>query len=246
VQPTVLYRHNNILVTEFMENGVLTRGLWLGPKFDTLLSAYVPNNPSMLVLSSTQHLMGALLLNPSPRHALMLGVDGAAMPRALKELFVDKIEIDLVDLNKDLFSVVHNFLGLDKPSEYQFYGYDSHYFIQHVEKKYEMIAINVQGRISTPDWLITDKFWNDISRLTTEDAVIALLVPLATVSHVQYIFKQHYRCSFLLRDKNAVFLGTRKLLLTDTEIKDNAAKLSASLALLNVNVDEIVTMLERI
>jgi SAM-dependent methyltransferase len=237
--PFVLYHHNNLLVVESEENGASIRNLWVGPEFKFRQSAYIPADPKKLVLPYTQHLMASLLLSASPRSALVLGVGGAAVPRALKEMFSEKITVDLVDINKDVFSVAHEFFGLDDLGAYGLFEHDAENFVRRIRKTYDLIIVDIWNDVGVPDWLLSDEFLDNISRILAQDGVVALNAPMIHAEQLGRLLMRRFSCCFLLRGSNAAFFCSNNSSLNAAAIDRNTSDLRTSLTAMGVDVDAI-------
>lgn len=245
-RPTVLWNRNNILVTESEENGVPVRNLWFGPDYRMRQGSWIPSEPKKLNLHYYQNLMGVLFLKPSPRKVLVLGVGCAAVPRAMKEVLGGEVQIDLVDINPEVFQVAHAFFGLDDLSHFSMYAHDGREFVKRIGTRYDAVCVDMWDSTGVPEWLLADEFWNDILGIVEPDAAVCMNGPIHCLEAIESVFGKAFGNRFVNRRHNAMFFGTNSSRIAQIDVKSNADALRGCLARVGVDVDDLVIDWERL
>jgi len=163
-------------LVEIEDKGDL-RSLYFGDR--SLQSRMSLSNPHALVLSYTCHMVLPLLINPSPRNILVVGIGAGSFIRFFHHHFSD-CRIDAVDYSAQLIEAATDYFQLPENKNISLYCADGRSFLQnHGSKEYDLILIDAfddQGMAPTvyselffslcaeslhPDGLISCNLWSD-------------------------------------------------------------------------------------
>lgn len=176
-------------LVEIEDKGDL-RSLYFGDR--SLQSRMSLSNPQALVLSYTCHMALPLLINPSPRNILVVGIGAGSFIRFFHHHFAD-CRIDAVDYSAQLIEAAKDYFQLPENKNISLYCADGRSFLQdNTSKEYDLILIDAfddQGMAPTvyselffslcadslsPNGLISCNLWSDDrSRLQEIKTILA-------------------------------------------------------------------------
>jgi spermidine synthase len=163
-------------LVEIEDKGDL-RSLYFGDR--SLQSRMSLSNPQALILSYTCHMTLPLLINPSPRNILIVGIGAGSFIRFFHHHYPD-CHIDAVDYAPQLIETAKNYFQLPDNKNISLYCADGQGFLQdNITRKYDLILIDAfddQGMAPTvysepffrlctdalgPNGLISANLWSD-------------------------------------------------------------------------------------
>jgi len=164
-----LYR--NILVSE--EDGM--RCIRLNKRNGGQQSCISLTDPNLLVLNYTKMMMGALYLNPSPQHILIIGLGGGSLPTTLHKLF-PSAQIDSVEIDPAIVKVAIKFFGFIPSENLKVYEEDGRIFVKRAGKrhaKYDLIMLDAYTDEYIPEHMLTQEFLTEVRKLLADKGVLA-------------------------------------------------------------------------
>jgi spermidine synthase len=176
-------------LVEIEDKGDL-RSLYFGDR--SLQSRMSLSKPHALVLSYTCHMALPLLINPTPRNILVVGIGAGSFIRFFHHHFADS-RIDAVDYSPQLIEAAKDYFQLPENNNISLYCTDGRSFLQdNTTKQYDLILIDAfddQGMAPTvyselffslcadslrPNGLISCNLWSDNkSRLQEIKTILA-------------------------------------------------------------------------
>lgn len=131
------------------------------------------STPHKLVLSYTQHMLLALLINHEPQNILIIGIGAGSFIRFLHHHFPHS-RIDAVDYSQHIINTARGFFQLPENSRIVIHCEDGCQFLQdHKKEPYDLIlvdAFNDQGMAPT---IYSDQFFRLCANNLTKNGVVS-------------------------------------------------------------------------
>ena len=165
-----LYR--NILVTQDDGLRCLTFRRFAGGHRQTCTRL---SNPNELVFPYAKMMLGALTLNPNPKHILIIGLGGGTLPTQLRAL-VPGATIDIAELDEAVFKVAKTYFNFKPDAQLGVTIEDGRVFVRKALKKdtrYDLIMLDAFEDDYIPEHLLTREFLAEVKGLLTEHGVLA-------------------------------------------------------------------------
>ena len=162
--------YNEIYVTQ---NGV-QREMWFRKKNKFFLQSRINiNKPDTLVLIYSKMMVAALLLQPTPKRILMLGLGGCAVSNFLARLYPNTA-IDIVEVDGKVIDIAQKFFYLNETSNHRVYLKDGRKFVQDAssQKPYDLIYLDAFKSGSVPFHLKTIQFYKDLVQILSPKGVV--------------------------------------------------------------------------
>jgi spermidine synthase len=201
-------------------------------------------HPDTLVFAYNHAMLGALFIQPSPRHMLLIGLGGGSLARALQQLYpqaeIDVVELDsmVADLAKDYFSVTPNAMMRLTIA-------DGRVFMKRAlsrGRSYDIIFLDAFNKNYIPDHLMTKEFLQETKQLLAAGGVLATNTAvsdaLAAVQGATYqaVFGAFYQ----LQPAGRVLIAPRDGLPSAQQLQNTAEKLAGRLAPFGVDSAHIL------
>ena len=149
---------------------------WL--RFDdrAIQSAMSLERPERLLLAYTQVMMTALLLEPNPRSALVLGLGGGSMARFLRRHFPD-CATTAVEISEAVADVARRyFLVPPEGDGFRLVLGDAARYAAQCDRRFDLILVDVFESDRTIDVFATREFFDDCRRLLSPGGVASVNV----------------------------------------------------------------------
>ena len=150
------------------------REMWFRKKNNFFLQSCIDvNKLDKLILVNTKLMISALLLQPTPKRILMIGLGGCAVSNFLSFLYPQVI-IDVVEIDQKVIDISKNFFFLNETSNYKVHNDDGRRFIRKMsdEKTYDLIYLDAFKSGSIPFHLKTIQFYEDVNRVLSPGGVV--------------------------------------------------------------------------
>ena len=150
------------------------REMWFRKKNNFFLQSCIDvNKLDKLILVNTKLMISALLLQPTPKRILMIGLGGCAVSNFLSFLYPQVI-IDVVEIDQKVIDISKNFFFLNETSNYKVHHDDGRQFIRKMsnEKTYDLIYLDAFKSGSIPFHLKTIQFYEDVNRVLSPGGVV--------------------------------------------------------------------------
>jgi spermidine synthase len=164
-----LYR--NIMVTESAGRRCLAFSVKRQKRNQTCINL---SNPDDLVFPYVRMTFAALLANPAPRKAMMIGLGGGTISNVLVTEFPE-LTIDVAEVDEAVVKVARDYFGLIENDRTRIHVADGRVFTRrlvHRDEKYDLIILDAFTGEYIPEHLMTKEFLLDIKSLLTEDGVV--------------------------------------------------------------------------
>ena len=150
------------------------REMWFRKKNNFFLQSCIDvNKLDKLILVNTKLMISALLLQPTPKRILMIGLGGCAVSNFLSFLY-PQVVIDVVEIDQKVIDISKNFFFLNETSNYKVHHDDGRQFIRKMsnEKTYDLIYLDAFKSGSIPFHLKTIQFYEDVNRVLSPGGVV--------------------------------------------------------------------------
>jgi spermidine synthase len=134
--------------------------------------------PYSLKLTYTQAMMACLVLNPSPRRALVIGLGGGSLTKFLLHHFPN-CAVDVIEFRQDVIDVAHKYFQLprDEPrlKVYKGDGYEelqSIYFAG--DREYDLVLADAYDHLGMVDSVKGQAFFDACAGVLSESGVLSV------------------------------------------------------------------------
>lgn len=139
-------------------------------------SVYDPNK----VLTNTFYdyfsLLPELCVCEDKKKILVVGLAGATIPRQMKNIYRDSVEIDGVEIDAKVVELARKYFDLNKLGLNVYTG-EGRTYLSKTDKKYDVIIIDAfQNELYIPWTLTTLEFWETVKSKLTAGGVVAINV----------------------------------------------------------------------
>lgn len=196
-------------------------------------------DPDHLEFNYTRMMLGALYLNPAPRHALILGLGGGTLPTVLRKL-LPTIQIDVVEIDPAVVRVARRYFGFSTSQLTQAYEADGRVFVKRALKqsaRYDLIMLDAFDHEYIPEHMLTREFLTEVRGLLSAQGVLAANTFSSSklYKHESVTYQTVFGDFFNLKDTNRVILVRASGLPDTAELQRNAAALADRLNPIGVN-----------
>jgi spermidine synthase len=141
-------------------------------------SAMDLSKPNALLLTYTHAMMATLLLNPSPKRVMVIGLGGGSLVKFLLHHFPN-CHIDVVEYRQDVVATAQQFFGVPKDDLRlnimlgDGYAYLSHCF-HNTDISYDLIMVDAfddEGMVSS---IISQSFFDSCAGVLTSEGVFSM------------------------------------------------------------------------
>ncbi|MDE2076360.1 MAG: fused MFS/spermidine synthase [Burkholderiales bacterium] len=129
--------------------------------------------PLDLVLDYTRTMMGALLLNPSPKHILMIGLGGGSLPKYCHAHMLDA-DITVVEINPDVIVLRDEFQIPPDDDRFRIVCADGAEFIRHPPQRYDWIMVDGYDGQGLPAALSSRSFYERCQAALAPEGILTL------------------------------------------------------------------------
>lgn len=164
-----LYR--NILVED---NGDLRCLKFNVKSTKTRQSCLLKSQPQQLVFNYTKQLLTGLLVNPEPKHILIIGLGGGTMSNTLHQLLPDSY-IDNVEIDESVIKVARQYFGFLENDQIKTYSQDGRVFVKRAllkKQEYDWIILDAFNGDYIPEHLMTKEYLEETKRLLSPQGIL--------------------------------------------------------------------------
>lgn len=131
-------------------------------------------HPKRLVFAYTRMTMAGLLLNPLPRHILVIGLGGGSVPRALSELYPDAT-VTVVEIDEAVERVAKKYFDFKESDRMKVNIADARVFVKRAGLRgahYDFIMLDAFNGDYIPEHLMTREFLQEVKAILDKDGVL--------------------------------------------------------------------------
>lgn len=136
-------------------------------------SVMLRDDPNELVLDYTRTMMGCLLLNPAPAHALMIGLGGGSIPKYC-HAHLPGTDITVVEINPDVIALRNDFVIPADDERFRILCADGAAFVKEPPQRYDWIMVDGYDGQGLPEALCTRSFYQRCKAALTDAGLLIL------------------------------------------------------------------------
>ena len=199
--------------------------------------------PQEMVFAYTRMMMAALLLNPSPRRVLVVGLGGGTLPTALARIY-EQATIDAVEIDPAVVSVAERFFGFVASDRVRVHVQDARAFVKRAAGNgdaYDLVLLDAYNSDYIPEHLMTREFLLETREAMSGDGVLAAntFESSRLYDHESVTYRDVFGPFFNLRlpeSSNRVIVASTKPLPGLLQLQRRAAALSEVLRTYGIDV----------
>lgn len=115
----------------------------------------------------------SVFLCPQATNALLIGLGGGMIPTLFKRY---DINMEIIEIDPKIEKVAKTFFGFRENEKTKVYIEDGRYFIRNVNKKYNIIILDVFSSYSVVPHLLTKEFFKETDRIIAEHGILSLYI----------------------------------------------------------------------
>lgn len=198
------------------------------------------DRPDYLVFDYTRMMLGALLLAPTPRSVLVIGLGGGTLPGALEKL-LPEANIDVVEIDPAVRRVAEQYFAFRADARVHVYEEDGRAYVRRMlrtDQRYQLIMLDAYDHQYIPEHMLTREFLTEVKGLLAPGGIVAAntfsssrLYQNESVTYAS-VFGTFYN----LKSNNRVILADAGSLPGLDEIRHQADQLGPALTRLGVSM----------
>lgn len=235
----IVYESNDIRIVDGANpDGAMERHIALGRPFNHPQGTIRLDAPAFHVHEFTRHLTyGALCAADGIKRALFLGLGAGIAVQTLRDL-VPLAEIDIVDLNRELFEVSDRYFFSLQAQNVHLYHADAFAFVVQAAERYDYIACDIWGpSLEVPPFLLTTDFYENIKRILADAGVFAINTANHVHKHATEQILNRFKRASSLEGNNTFLIGSDNPLVPLQGMAD--PKILHNLLAINIDVRRI-------
>ena len=237
-QNTVIHNSNNVLVFDEPTADGISRNMVLGPDFKFRQGAMLLDQPDKLCLEYYRNLFAGVTQARQLKRFLILGLGTGAIPKAIRSVYGEQVDIDLVDINPDVFGIAIRHYML-KPQENRCFVIDASQFILAQLHPYDHICVDIWDDTGVPPWMLTEPFWQRILELCASGGTVSVNVPAQLHHALSHLLTRMNPYVVSLKGHNAAFILPKDIPFRELSGDRLPEKLLARCLALGVDLSEI-------
>ncbi|MBO9536358.1 fused MFS/spermidine synthase [Herbaspirillum sp.] len=206
----IIYESESVKIVEVLDSdGDTQRQLYIGPPFNRVQGTIKLNKPRFHVHVFTKNISYAALCVPQGvRNALFLGLGAGIAIQTVRDAYPEA-QIDVVDLNRDLFDAAHNhFFSLDADNVELFHE-DAFSFIRRATRKYDYICCDIWTEsLDIPEFVVSGAFSSQVKASLNPGGVFALNTQKNVQKEMTESLTKDFKNLFSLPGYNSMFLAS--------------------------------------
>lgn len=191
-------------------------------------------------------ILGALLLNPSPKKILMLGLGGGAIVRYIQSVLSSYESFDVVEISPDIKKISEDLFFLKGNTKVNIIVQDATQYIAAAilnKNLYDLVIVDVFDRDSSSSELLSQRFLKSIQDIMTKNGVVVFHCTdqrnlNASVMHnITSVFLEFYASTV---DSYTVIASTKSPLPNAEQLRKNAQFLAPQLGAIHTDPENIL------
>jgi spermidine synthase len=174
----LVYQKNSLYHRIFVHEAGSVRTLRFAGRDPTILQSQVDlSRPLRHMHEYTLLALGALLYQPEPKRALVVGLGGGVIPRQLHHHFPE-LQIDIAEIDPDIQPIAEHFFGFRTDDRMRVHVADGRVFIRRQRRqdpvpRYDIVVLDAFVGDYIPFHLMTREFLQELRGVLAEDGVVA-------------------------------------------------------------------------
>jgi spermidine synthase len=180
-------------------------------------SAMSLHEPDALISAYTRKMMAFLLMNPNPRHILMIGLGGGSLAKFCYR-HLPKTRITVVELSADVIAMRDEFLIPNDDARFRVVHDDGARYVQNMSESIDVLLIDAFDEDGIATTLANSSFYASAARLLTKRGVMVMNLwgkpkrYVANVEHATAAFGRHVLLMTVPGEANVLMFASRRAL----------------------------------
>lgn len=167
-------------------------------------------HPDHFVMTYPKMMLGALYVNPAPQSALIIGLGGGTIPRALRQL-LPETRIDVVEIDPAVVRVASRYFGFAASDKTRVIESDGRVYVKRAlrgTQRYDLIMLDAFDHEYIPEHLLTQEFLQEVKSLLTPNGVLAAntFSSSGLYDHESVTYEKVFERFFNLKRENRVIV----------------------------------------
>ncbi|MBR5303518.1 MAG: hypothetical protein IKU37_01665 [Candidatus Gastranaerophilales bacterium] len=116
------------------------------------------------------------LMNPEIKNILLVGFGSGILVNQLEQLLPIK-NIDIVDIEENIFSIAKNYFNFKESNKQNFYLQDALIYLKTTKKRYDLIIVDVAGNEGIDERFCNQEYLNLIKKCLTKNGIFVSNMP---------------------------------------------------------------------
>jgi spermidine synthase len=129
--------------------------------------------PDSLIATYTRKMMAFLLMNPNPRHIVMIGLGGGSLAKFCYR-YLPKTRITVIELNADVIALRDEFLIPKDDARFRVIHGDGAHHVMNMSESIDALLIDAFDEDGIATTLADARFYASAARLLTERGVLVM------------------------------------------------------------------------
>lgn len=132
-------------------------------------------HPDRIVMSYPQMMLASLYVNPEPAAALIVGLGGGTIPRALLQI-LPELRIDVVEIDPAVVRVAKKYFEFTDGPRLRVFEMDGRVYVRRAIRqgqRYDLIMLDAFDHEYIPEHLLTREFIDEVKSLLSPRGVLA-------------------------------------------------------------------------
>src|SRR5690606_2835193 len=211
------------------------------------------SDPDKMVFEYTRMMTSALLVQPSPRNVLVIGLGGGTLPSALASIVPDAV-IDSIEIAPAVVRVAKAYFGFEPGPRQRVFVEDGRQYVQRAAaegRRYDMIMLDAFDADYIPPHLLTIEFFREIKSILTKNGLVVgnSFVGSDLYDRESATYGEVFGPFFNLRarlDGNRVIIASAGSLPSPEVLKQNGEVLAERLKPFGIDVDVAIARFTRV
>lgn len=203
------------------------------------------SDPDRLIFPYVRMTFAGLLLNPSPKNILVIGLGGGSIPTTLSHLYPEAT-VDAVEIDPAVLRVAEQFFNFKETDKLKVHLVDARVYVKRsllTHGQFDLIILDAFNGDYIPEHLMTTEFLKEVQNLLSDDGVVVAntfsssrLYDHESVTYHE-VFGDFYNFRLPVTG-NRIILASKQTLPDLLTIKKRVSLLKARLKKYGVNIDK--------
>ena len=143
---------------------------------DTYQAGYINTLSYRGNLPYINYFLIPVLMNPEIKNILLIGFGSGILVNQLEQLLNIK-NIDIVDIEQNIFSIAHEYFDFKESSKQNFYLQDALIYLKTTKKRYDLIIVDVAGDEGIDERFCDSEYLSLIKKCLKKDGIFVSNMP---------------------------------------------------------------------
>lgn len=170
-------------------------------------------NPDYLIFDYQKVFLGALLIKPNPKNALMIGLGGGSFANSLIKIFPN-LNFDIVEINPQVYEIAKKYFNFTPSKTARVHIEDGVQFASKSTKKYDLIFLDAfSAKDIAPEFLHED-FFKSLQSISNGVIVCNTCTRSQHFKKINQLFKAFFKNAY------SITLGRNRIIIASNNHLD--------------------------